>query len=842
MSHRILPGAQAPPPSPAACLGHSAGGNSILGMPTHGGAPPADPPKPEDPGPLLMRSTATRGRIMVRRPYRPLAAILAVTAMSIPVALLSGHAAIAAPTAALTAKRVAQPAANVAIIITSMTPRQAAPGSTITVTGTLKNLSQQQIGHLAVQLLSSSTALTSLADIQTSASAQDGLAGTPVPGASWLTTGQLQPGAAVPWVIRIKASAIGMTRFGVYPLAAQVRSTSTLADVPVATSTTYLPYVPAKKGPYGSTIPARTKISWVWPLIDNPLLGLPGHNVCQDPQAKALAASLASGGRLGQLVTAGSKNGAHTAITWAVDPALLANAKALFGCGNSEPKMAATARSWLASLQGLSSGQQLFFTPYGDPNVAALIGASHADDVHRSFEYGQAIGSKILTAPASAASIAWPAGGIPGNTAGSSVLQYLAAADGIQTLLLGSSDPPTDQRTVLRTYNHGTQGGGYMTIALANTSLTGLLGPGSTGNSAFATAQEFLAATALLTEHNQGEPIVVSPPHRWAPARDLGAELLAVTDSASWLTPVSLASLTGAKNLPIHSRLPAGPAHGKLSRIEVRVLNRVDSKIAQLQVLKASRPTNATGTATAPPDSASSGRLPGCTDPVCDYLAVAAAESSAWHGKSKRAALDALRALDQRSRQQLRQGVQIETEQRFTLGGLKGSVPVSIDNTLSYKVAVRLRIVPDSSSGMAITLSPGGAVSPKGLVMIPAHSVVTVHLRVQATQVGATAVTLNLETSKRTPIPGSPTLRMTIQATQVGVLGVIIFAVALGIVLVAMAARAARRGRPAAATEQATDPGLAPEQADDRPAAHPEPDTVMTERTELGAAGTPGRD
>jgi uncharacterized protein DUF6049 len=777
-----------------------------------------------------MRSSAIRGRIMVRRPYRPLAAILAVTATSIPVALLSGAAAIAAPVAATTAKRVAQPPASVvAITITSMTPRQAASSSTITVTGTVRNVSQQQIGRLAVRLLGSSTRLTSVAQLQPSASEAAGPAGTLVLGAPSVVTGQLKPGsAAVPWSIHFKASAIGMTAFGVYPLTAQ----ATLAEVPVATSTTYLPYVPAKKGPYGSTIPARTKISWVWPLIDKPLLSLPGQNVCQDPQAKALAASLANGGRLGRIVQEAGSSGAHTAITWAVDPALLADAKALGACSSSHRNWAAAASSWLANIRKLSSGQPLFFTPYGDPNVAALIGADRADDVHRAFEYGRTVGTKILTAPTSAqtGSIAWPSGGIPRNTADGSVPQYLAADVGIQTLLLGSSYLPTEQPTVSRTYNRSVLGGGYMKILLANTSLTGLLGPGSAGHSAFATAQEFLAATALLTEGNQGEPIVVSPPHRWAPARGVASDLLAVTGSASWLSPVSLASLTGSKNLPILQHLPAGPAHGKLNRSEVRVLNRVDRKIAQLQVLKAT------------PDSTSSGRLPGCTDPVCDYLAVAAAESSAWHGTSKRAALDALRALDQRSRQQLRQGVQIEAEQRFTLGGLKGSVPVSLDNTLSYKVAVRLHIVPDSSTGMTITLSPGGAVSPNGLVMIPLHSVVTVHLRVQATQVGASAISLNLENSERTSLTGSPTLRMTIQATQVGVLGVIIFAVALGIVLVAMAARAARRGRPAAATEQATEPGQAAEQADDRPAAHPEPDTVIAERTELGAAGPPGRD
>jgi len=754
---------------------------------------------------------------MVRRPYRPLAAILAATAISMPVALLSGQTAMAASATSTTAKRVAQPAVSVAITITSMTPRQAAPGSTITVKGMLKNVSHRQIGPLTVRLLSSGTRLTDVAQLRPSASETYGLAGMPVSGASSVTTGQLQPGKLVTWSIHFKASAIGMSAFGVYPLTAQARSAQTGQSV--ATNTTYLPYVPARKGPDGSTIPARAKISWVWPLIDTPLLSRPAQNVCQDPQAKALAASLASGGRLGQIVEAGSTSGARTAITWAIDPALLTNVQALGDCGSSEPKMAATARNWLESLRQHSSGQPLFFTPYGDPNVAALIGAGHADDVQRAFWYGRQVGGAVLKrARSQTASIAWPSGGIPGDAGrgnpGYTALQYLAAFD-IQTLLLGSSYLPTKHVAALRTPNGS---GSYMNILLASKALTRLLGPGSTGQSAFANSQQFLAATALLAQETHGQPIVVSPPQRWAPASHLAANLLAVTGSASWLSPVSLASLTAAKNLPTltQSELPQGPSSAKLSRSESKVLKRVDSKIAQLDVLRAA------------PD-------------LANYLAVAAAESSAWHGKSK-AALEALRALEQRIRQQLSHGVQIEAEQRFTLGGLKGSVPVSIDNTLSYPVKVRLWIGSDSSSGLKIALSPGPVVSGKGLITIQPRNVVTVHLRVQAAHVGATAVTLRLENSNKQALPNNPALRMTIQATQVGVLGVIIFAVALGVVLIAMAARAARRGRPAAATEHATDPVPAAEQAQDGPARLPEPDTVMAERTELGAAGTPGRD
>ena len=747
--------------------------------------------------------------------------MLAVSAISMPAALLTSRAAIAAPTARAGASLAAQPQAGVAITISGMTPRQAAPGSTITVTGTLKNASQQQQSHLAVRLLSSITPLTSVAQLQPSESEPYGPASTPV-GPSWLTTGQLKPGAVVHWLIHVKAKAIGMTSFGVYPLAAQARST--LTDVALATAATYLPYVPAKKGPYGSTIPARTKISWVWPLIDQPLLSQPGQTACQGAQAQTLAASLARGGRLGQLVTAGA-NGARTAITWAIDPALLADVKTLAGCGSSQPKWAAAARAWLLKLRELSSAQPVFLTPYGDPNVAALIGAQYETDVQQAFRYGGQTGSKILKRTVSAgtatatpaaqgqtASIAWPADGIPGDagegSAGYTVLENLAA-DHIQTLLLGSGYLPREHASVLRVPTNG----GYMKLLLANDSITGLLAAGgSTADSAFPTAQAFLAATALLAQQNAGQPIVVAPPQRWTPAPGLAADLLAVTGSASWLSPASLTSLTSPKNIKVLRNLPRGPVPRRMNAREARVLGRVDSEIAQLQALQA-RP-----------------------DPA-DYLPVWVAESSAWHGKSKSAALMALRALEQRIRQQLRQGVRVEAEPRITLGGLKGSVPVSIDNTLGYAVAVRLDLDYNPSTGMKITVSPGGAVNQKGLVTIQAGNVVTVRLRVQAAEVGSTAVTLSLENSNGNALPDSPAQRMTIQATQVGVLGVIIFAVALGIFLIATAARAARRGRPAPATDQATDPGLAAGQAADRPAPPPEPDTVMAERTELGAAG-----
>jgi hypothetical protein len=87
--------------------------------------------------------------------------------------------------------------------------------------------------------------------------------------------------------------------------------------------------------------------------------------------------------------------------------------------------------------------------------------------------------------------------------------------------------------------------------------------------------------------------------------------------------------------------------------------------------------------------------------------------------------------------------------------------------------------------------------------------------------------------------PLSTQQRMTIQATQVGILGMIIFAAALGVFLIASAARAVRRGRPGTGAGQPPGDRVAGDHRGERSADRAEPDTVMAEHSELGAAGKP---
>jgi len=788
---------------------------------------------------------------MGRRAGSALAAVLVLVAVGAATAIGAGSA--AASTTAKSATSVAAAGqqfgqSGVSVTITGMTPEEAVPGSVITVTGTVTNTSAKPVSDLVVDLLSSSAPITSETYLQPGAAELAGLANAAIPRATSQLTGQLQPRAATRWTIQLKDSKIGMSVFGVYPLEAQVIDAVT--QLPVADALTYVPYTPRSKGPDSYSIPRRAKISWVWPLISTPLLTEPGQSACQAPQAKALAGSLSSTGRLGQLVAAaaatagaadtyGSATGisrsdraaskaaaaedaaarthpaqslaGYDGITWAIDPALLWDVQSLADCQATEPQWAKTASDWLTQLSSTSASQPMFVTPYANPNAGSLISSHLGGDVTQSFGIGQTIASTILrrdlrpaTSTAAAgqtnsAAVYWP----PASTSDYVTLEALAVKDGIRTALLSSAALPAGWPTVSR-YLNGS--GGYLNLVLASQPLTQLLAAGnSPSTSTFATGQQFLAETALLAQQDPGQPIIVAPPQHWGPSQGLAADLLADTASASWLAPASLTSLASAKDLrrtasdELHTRQPP------LGNREAARLAGVDAAVSQLELLKSG------------------------TDQSL-YQTVATDESSAWRGTARPARKNLATFADWLAKQQ--QGVQVVAEKRVTLGGLKGSVPVSIANRLSYPVRVSLEAT--AKGGFKV------AASPAGLITIQPHDALTVRLHVTASAVGSSIVSLTLLNKDGQPLSAADPTLMTIQATQVGVLGAIVCAIALGVFLIAYAARAVRRGRPAPADEPADthppDQGSAAVES----TAHTEPDTVMREQRELGAAGTLG--
>jgi Family of unknown function (DUF6049) len=764
---------------------------------------------------------------MARRAAIALTAMLAFAAVG-PVALLTGGTTPAAAAAA-----ASQPPAIAAF--TGLTPRSASPGITITVTGSVKNTAPVS-QRLIVQLLDSITPVSSVAELEQGASgALYGRAGLPLQHATW-SSGLLKPGVTASWSIQVPVSAMGFTKFGVYPLAAQVYNTQ---QVPLNNTLTYVPYVPAKGGPYGSSVPAAQKISWVWPLIDQPLLEEPWQSACKGTQAAALAQSLTSAGRLGQLVevadtTAGTAvvqaQAAHAgsgsaaqrlatltepgqslaqndAVTWAVDPALLANVSALSQCGASEPQWARTASAWLTRLKETTAGQPMLVTPYGDPNVTALIAAGHASDVQNSFTYGRNRANQILgrdltsssagSNPADAAAVAWSTGAPTSYTAAE-----LAGKDGVGTLLADSSAFPRAQGSVVRALNGI---GGYVNVLLANNSLSSLLGSaaGSGAGSAFTIAQQFLAETAVLAE-DSSTPIIVAPPQRWQPSAALASALLSDTASAPWLSPATLSSLTAAARVPTVQLPTQAPG---LSPLEQQQLSALDADVARQEALRAD------------PNPALS-------------LAVSTVESSAYSGGFQATGLGMIQTLAGRMAL-WEHSVHIIAENRITLGGTHGSVPVSIDNTLPFPVRVALQLSYSQADGMQVSASP------PGLRTIPAHTAETVRLRITAAQTGSTTITMTLLNQASQPL-ASPQVRTTVQTTQVGLLGMIIFGAALGVFLLASAARAIRRRKP---QQPPDDARRLPPREDDQPGQSSEevgPDTVVTGSTGTAPPWTAG--
>jgi len=97
-----------------------------------------------------------------------------------------------------------------------------------------------------------------------------------------------------PWSLTLRVSQAGMTTFGVYPLAAQLNQFGAQVDA----ARTFLPFWPAASQ---ARSVRPVSLAWIWPLID-----APHQAACPALLNNNLKASLASGGRLNQLLALGS--------------------------------------------------------------------------------------------------------------------------------------------------------------------------------------------------------------------------------------------------------------------------------------------------------------------------------------------------------------------------------------------------------------------------------------------------------------------------------------------------------------------------------------------------------
>src|SRR5262249_47306528 len=276
-------------------------------------------------------------------------------------------------------------------------------------------------------------------------------------------------------------------------------------------------------------------------------------------------------------------------------------------------------------------------------------------------------------------SLAWPAGGI----ASFSVISALGA-DGIHTVVLNSSVMPpaaTVNYTPSAVSSTPSGVGPRMRVLISDSTISQILGKANVASTsagaAFSVRQRVLAETAMIAaeQPDLARSLVIAPPRRWDPPPQLAADLLASTSSAPWLRPVSLSELAptapNAGQVPMHLR-PA-TSRDELKRGLLRQVRQLGTQADLLQSILVRKNPDLVAASLGP-------------------------ESSAWRGGGRRAdtAASLVRQVSSYVTSQLR-AVQVIGPQRVTLGGLSGTLPVSISNRLP--VAVRVQLVVGTPAG-----------------------------------------------------------------------------------------------------------------------------------------------
>ncbi|MFJ8073512.1 DUF6049 family protein [Streptomyces sp. NPDC096176] len=326
---------------------------------------------------------------------------------------------------------------------------------------------------------------------------------------------------------------------------------------------TFLPWQPEEAE-------KKTRLTYLWPLISSThLTSETGSDEQQTPvfEDEALAAELAPGGRLDQLVSLGQE----LPVTWVIDPDLLATVDAMKGgyrvkSGDSTVagKNQALAERWLNSVEAAVQGRKVVALPFADPDLASLAhkGKSVSGSLSHlqpATEVAEVTVETILHVKPSV-DFAWPVDG----AIDSSIVDVATSAGAHK--VIARSDSLQDNLTYTPTAARPVGGGTTAVVADARLS-TAFDGDMTDAGESTLAVQQFLAQTQALTlqEPEKQRSIVVAPQRRptIAQAQSM-ARALRVLESERWTEPLDLVAAAAAKpdadantKVPGASRYPA---------------------------------------------------------------------------------------------------------------------------------------------------------------------------------------------------------------------------------------------------------------------------------------------
>lgn len=456
---------------------------------------------------------------------------------------------------------------SVDVALDSLSPAVPLNGDTLTVTGTVTNKGKQTVTGAEVGLrIGPSLQSRSSIDAASKDTQGAGNEGSVVGGKYVEKFSKLPSGVAEPFSISVPVKELDLGADGVYQLGVTLsgRTAAQPYQQVLGSRRTFLPWQPEVSD-------NRTRTTFLWPLISTMhLTAETGSDELQTPVFKNddLAKEIAPGGRLDQMLTAGS----NLDVTWVIDPDLVASVDAmtrsyrLDGPGDTTTPGGnqAVAKQWLDRLEKTVADKEVVALPFADPDLAALAhnGRSVTGSLSHLKEATDVATTTIETIlhVTPDTDYAWPADG----AVDPSIIKVATSA-GAHTVI-ARSDSFQESGSLPYTPSAARPIGGGTTAVVADARMSTTFRRDMTiADSSTLAVQEFLAQSLMITlqQPEKQRSIVVAPQRMpTASQAQVMAQALTALQQGNWSQPQTLAAATKAKpDARATTRVPSAKAY-----------------------------------------------------------------------------------------------------------------------------------------------------------------------------------------------------------------------------------------------------------------------------------------
>lgn len=703
---------------------------------------------------------------------------------------------------------------TVSVSLDTLTPSAPVKGDTLTVSGTLTNRSKETVTDGQVDLRVGPR-LFGRTSIDAAARRTGYLPGTdpyPIGGKYTVKVPKLAAGISQDFTLSVPVGKLGLGDDGVYQLGVSLsgRTPHTSYDQVLGIKRTFLPW-------QSEDSESKAGISYLWPLIAPAhLTAETGSDEEQTPvfADDDLAAEIAPGGRLEQMVSLGSQ----LPVTWVVDPDLLASVDAMTGSyrvRSGDTTVAGTnqsvAKKWLTSLEAAVAKGKIVALPFGDPDLASI--AHRGKNVSGTLSHlqtasevaGMTVETILHLKPST--DFAWPVDG----AIDPSIVDVATSAGAHH--VIARSDSLQETGGLLYTPGAARPIGGGTTAVVSDARLsTAFQGDMDKAGDSTLAVQKFLALTLALTEQDTDKDrTVVVAPQRMptvAQAQSMARALHALDDDR-WTQSKGLIQAAAAKpdedattQVPRASQYPKRLRSQELPTQAFQDIKAIQGSLNNFQVI--------------------------LTHPervVTPFgNAVNRSMSTSWRGRPLEAQQyrDSVRTY----LQGLINEVQLISKSDVTLSGRSATIPVTVQNRLLQDVdhlVLRLK----SENATRLKLNDGGGVAEQPIRIGAGHSQ-SVKFDAAANINGQVQMTAQLYTEDGTPYGAE--MAFTVKVSELT--PTVLLVIAGGLLLLVLAGIRMYAHRKRANAGGATgDDGGEPEQPSD-----PTPDTGP-ESTEPSGTG-----